>query len=984
MNRWGKQKSVCVLAVMALLMTFVGGCSKPQKQEQPSITPEPTKQISEETPMEVRNEFFVSPEGNDKNEGTKDSPFQTIERAREEVAKHNQDMTSDIVVYLMDGTYYLEETLIFGPADSGTNGYKVRYEAYDGATPEISGGMELTGVWELHDEEKSIYKIRVPEGLNFRQLYVNGEKAVRARTGQPGVFDISSRIQAAERLGADGNVIPESWENWNDERAQAQAVDGRVIVPISEWLSEDMAGLEQVELHIFTAWCENILRVKSVEKIESYNCRSRLNAYSHSGSELGHKGECYVVYVQEEEAQKVFNRPHPNLDNYVGGPHYVFYYENAYRYMDEAGEWYLDTETDTLYYKAAEGEDMAKASAVVPVLEEIVRIEGTLEQPVTNLEIKGLTFEHSTWLQPSEEGLVNGQAGQYVTYAVFATNNIGVKNIPAGVHIENAKGVRFEGNHVRFMGGSGILLQLGTEKVTVINNVVENIAGNGIEIGKFTVDENTDYHTPYNPENLKEVCTYDRILNNTVHTIGTQYEGSVGIAAGYVKGITIANNTVYNCPYSGISVGYGWTDAENPMEYNRILRNEVYRINQLLCDAGGIYTLSNQEPGSLMAENYLHDNWLPAGADYSSSGIYMDEQTTGYTVLKNVLVSAYGIYMRLPEENVQQSNFIFNKAVTDSRYDEFVTAEIQSIMDNAGVQEDFNEEVLFTPIVMETTYEPGNDIFRMYGTNFGTGAGTVVFETEAETITMSAEQIKTWTEEQIALVLPENVKGNVTVYIVTKEQEKSGAYMTELQIAAKNLVYSENFEEVPEGTLAETEWSVSLENHAAVISIDEGKVLELKGSSPNLEVFRLTSDGGRLSYGSNITQYDFMFPKTMSDYTGLYNQLRIDASGTAYTTNIRPAYSVPLGLEQKGAGESSQLKDLQLKTGVWYTCKTMVYDNMLCISIYERGTEAPGEWSLTLSMPNSVSEDCVLNFSFYDPNGRSVYIDNIVVEGHLK
>ena len=619
------KKRIGLYGLIMLLTVLAAGCVKPQGQEVPDVTPQPTNQSSEGTPMEMKNEFYVSLTGDDSNEGTKEKPFRTVERAQKEVRKNNGSMTSDIVVYLMDGVYYLSETLTFGPEDSGTNGYKVRYEAYDGATSELSGGMELAGTWELHDAEKNIYKIQVPEGLNFRQLYVNGEKAVRARTGQPGVFDISSRIQAAERLDADGKVIPEIWDNWSDTRAQVQAADGRVIVPVSEWLSEDMPGLDQVELHIFTAWCENILRVKSVEKIESYNCRSRLNAYSHSGSEPGHKGECYVVYVQEEEAQKVFNRPHPNLDNYAGGPHYVFYYENAYQYIDEASEWYLDTETDTLYYKAEANTDMTKVSTIVPVLEEIVHIEGTLENPVTNLEIKGLTFEHSTWLQPSKEGLVNGQAGQYVTYAVFATNDIGVKNIPAGVHIENASQVRLDGNCVRFMGGSGILLQSGTSEVTIINNVVENIAGNGIEIGKFTVDENTDYHTPYNPKNSKEVCTGDRILNNTVRTIGTQYEGSVGIAAGYVQRITIANNTVYDCPYSGISVGYGWTNVENPMEYNRILRNEVYRINQLLCDAGGIYTLSNQKPGSLMAENYLHDNWLPKGADYSSSGIYMDE-----------------------------------------------------------------------------------------------------------------------------------------------------------------------------------------------------------------------------------------------------------------------------------------------------------------------------------------------------------------------
>lgn len=52
-------------------------------------------------------------------------------------------MTSDIVVYLKDGVYYQDETLAFGTEDSGTNGYQVRYEAYEGAASEISGGKRL-------------------------------------------------------------------------------------------------------------------------------------------------------------------------------------------------------------------------------------------------------------------------------------------------------------------------------------------------------------------------------------------------------------------------------------------------------------------------------------------------------------------------------------------------------------------------------------------------------------------------------------------------------------------------------------------------------------------------------------------------------------------------------------------------------------------------------------------------------------------------
>ncbi len=347
-------------------------------------------------------EFYVSPDGDDSNPGSENAPFQSLSRAKQAVDEINDDMSSDIIVYLMDGVYYQDETLTFGTQDSGTNGYKVRYEAYPGASPEISGGQELDGEWELYDEENNIYRISVPEGVNFRQLYVNGEKGIRARTGADRVFDSTSRICGADRLDEEGNVIPEWWSATWDPATQVQAAGGRVIVPDDGRISEDMKNLQEVELHIYTAWVENILRIESIEKIDSYDCQQEA---VHTGKEIDWDGACWRVYVQEPEAERIFNRPHPGLDNYTGGPHYAFYYENAYEYIDEDTEWYLDRGENTLYYKAPADMDMASASAVIPMVEEIVTVEGTLDNPVHDIEFRGITFEHSTWLTPSEEGI---------------------------------------------------------------------------------------------------------------------------------------------------------------------------------------------------------------------------------------------------------------------------------------------------------------------------------------------------------------------------------------------------------------------------------------------------------------------------------------------------------------------------------------------------------------------------------------------------
>jgi hypothetical protein len=76
------------------------------------------------------------------------------------------------------------------------------------------------------------------------------------------------------------------------------------------------------------------------------------------------------------------------------------------------------------------------------------------------------------------------------------------------------------------------------------------------------------------------------------------------------------------------------------MNNNKIDYNNVHDIGLILGDCGAIYTLSNQTPASEMLYNYLHDYTTSQWADYGpNNGIYMDEQTAGYTVEHNVLTN---------------------------------------------------------------------------------------------------------------------------------------------------------------------------------------------------------------------------------------------------------------------------------------------------------------------------------------------------------
>lgn len=622
-------------------------------------------------------EFFVDIHGNDSNPGTKEKPFRTLERAKEAVRAANDDMTCDIIVNIGAGVFSLEQTLELTPEDSGTNGYQIIYRGAGKESTIISGGSNITG-WTLHDAENNIYKASVPEGMDFRQLYVNGEKAIRARSGQPGSYD--TRILGAERI-LDGEVLPELLIE-NSSASKAQADDGTIyLATADQTFSDQWDNLTDIELHIFTAWSVNVLRVKSAQQ----------------------SGNRYEIKIADQEAALVFNRQHPNIDGYshMGTRRFIYYVENAYALMDQEREWYLDKNTNTLYYKAPNGESMEGKEVIVPMLETLVKICGTLDTPVENISFTNIGFMYSTWMKPTKEGFVDGQAMQYVTRTVFSRNDVGVGRPAAAILVMGASHITFDNNHISNMGATGIDLFWGASNCVISNNVISHISGNGISVGKFVSDDQVDYHVAYNPNDAREICANDKIINNEITYIGTDYECAVGIAAGYPKNILIANNTIAYAPYSGISVGFGWTKQANAMSGNRILRNEIHHVSNVLCDAGGIYTLSEQ-PDSEMWGNYIHDIVLQSWADYGTSGIYLDEGTGGYYVTHNVIENAFDITLHATGQNTICKNYINKSGSTD-------TEVANRIKEKAGVQKNLDlselDDVPAMDAIPELTYQ---------------------------------------------------------------------------------------------------------------------------------------------------------------------------------------------------------------------------------------------------------------------------------------
>jgi len=78
-------------------------------------------------------EVYVSPKGSDSNAGTVESPFATLEKARDAVRSARATSKGPATVWLAGGTYLRSKTFFLEAADSG-----VSYRAASGATPRLS------------------------------------------------------------------------------------------------------------------------------------------------------------------------------------------------------------------------------------------------------------------------------------------------------------------------------------------------------------------------------------------------------------------------------------------------------------------------------------------------------------------------------------------------------------------------------------------------------------------------------------------------------------------------------------------------------------------------------------------------------------------------------------------------------------------------------------------------------------------------------
>ena len=563
-------------------------------------------------PSLFAGEIYVSLQGNDKNPGTKEAPFNTLNRAikqaREWRRLNRPEVAGGIYIRLEEGVYAQRNSLFLRPEDSGTPDSPTVICAVDGAHPVISGGVAVTG-WKRgcnhpaipEKLKQKIWSAEAPlignRRVETRQMWVNGHKVQRAAQFPDGELERMIDFNPEEQT---------------------------ITIPVSQSVNpERLQNAGQLEMIVHQRWAIAILRVKSIDA----------------------KDGQAVVRFHEPESHLEFAHPWPQP--VIGGEkgNSSFCLTNALELLDQPGEWFQEYPSGTIYYYPQASENMETAEVIIPALETLVTIDGTLSRPVKHIQFNGITFAHTSWMRPSFQGHVTLQGGFPLLDAyklqepglpekAELENQAWITRPETAIRVRGAEHIDFKHCTFRHLSSTGLDYEWAVTASSVEDCQFTDIGGTALLVGAFP-DGGFETHIPFIPADVRELCSHITIRNNFISNVTNEDWGCVGIGAGYVRNMDISHNEVCHLNYSGICVGWGWTSLESGMCNNRIEANYVHHFARRLYDAGGLYTLSNQ-PGSVMRNNRIeHLIEAPYATNDRAFYIYLDEATDGYTMENN-------------------------------------------------------------------------------------------------------------------------------------------------------------------------------------------------------------------------------------------------------------------------------------------------------------------------------------------------------------
>ncbi len=568
--------------------------------------------------------------GSDQNDGkSAATAFKTVEAATA-AAKLlvNTGVPVDVKIHLPAGTTYLNERIELSGDDITASVYKIRFVG-DSEGTTISGTTPIGGS-QFAAYKDGIYVYELPEhlkGAEFRTLYANGKMATLAHNDW-----------FLTKIDEYAFPDPETGELYWVIYVEPEALKGLIETVVDPATGEESYRLIDENAELSMDWSCVLkfyyanLRVVSIDWEHSDTVLS--GAYDRTLTKVNKNVEGYIGLRLHLDDGDNFRQNHTSIGPLSDpGGHsakngFDYMLSNNLAFLDEPGEYYYDQEAGLLYYMPEKGVSMSSVTFDVPLCEELFLLDGFDNAYFENLTFTGLTSNFTT-----HYGHMSGQAGQLREVVAELPEALWVDD--AAIVARDLCGLTVKNCSFLELPYYGIYLGGVIEDVTVTGCNFDQLGSSAISA----------------PTTVYGV----RVEDNYLHNIAEGYYNAVALFFMHAKDLKVLRNSIVNCAYSAVSVGWTWKwhdgDPDNLNFMNvEVAYNYIENALYFTFDGGAVYfnggsaTIKDPYLNSSIHHNYHYNltregHTIPGNAEVGSKNTswYLDGSCSHVYVYDNVV-----------------------------------------------------------------------------------------------------------------------------------------------------------------------------------------------------------------------------------------------------------------------------------------------------------------------------------------------------------